>query len=471
MGHSRSNHNTAQKSPSKSSTKRTVSTSSHEAFERHCPPQRTRSGGGVVRQSPRRTKSDNANLRRPSEMQDRRRTPRGRSFSPSGMTGRRDKPPKLPPRGRSQSPFSNAPRPRERSRSNDRHGDERGPSEIRSRHIKRTPAKRSNHNTGPPMRRIAQGRGRGNGRNRYPPDNRSLHSRSGHTTIFNSHHSRSAHSITSRSGHGRSSSGSRSSLVDQHMGRNRLGRIHRSPGKSTKSQFPWTKFCLYLLPVIVLIAAAIGLLMATRKKQDSSLEHPPENESVAGATIDEDPFDGGKSPPQWTAGSSGLEIKIINALDETWSEVVGLVIKDWDDGNPDAITIFVEKVAADSVCAPMEGVIKICSGDYGDSKWRGQTEFLLDGGGNIAAASVKMNTFYLRSMNTKARQYTLCHEIGHALGLSHLDEDFTNVDLGSCMEYTNDISVNRRPNQSNYEMLLELYGGIRGELNATVHDE
>jgi hypothetical protein len=46
------------------------------------------------------------------------------------------------------------------------------------------------------------------------------------------------------------------------------------------------------------------------------------------------------------------------------------------------------------------------------------------------------------------------------MGLAHLDEDFSNVDLGSCMEYTNDVSANRRPNLSNYEILLRLYGGI-----------
>jgi hypothetical protein len=49
---------------------------------------------------------------------------------------------------------------------------------------------------------------------------------------------------------------------------------------------------------------------------------------------------------------------------------------------------------------------------------------------------------------------------GHSLGVVHLDEDFSNVDFGSCMEYTNDVSANRRPNLRNYEMLLRIYGGV-----------
>lgn len=56
----------------------------------------------------------------------------------------------------------------------------------------------------------------------------------------------------------------------------------------------------------------------------------------------------------------------------------------------------------------------------------------------------------------------MCHEIGHAFGIPHSDEDFDNEDLGNCMDYTNNFAYSSHPDNSNYEFLVELYGVVQG---------
>ena len=50
--------------------------------------------------------------------------------------------------------------------------------------------------------------------------------------------------------------------------------------------------------------------------------------------------------------------------------------------------------------------------------------------------------------------------LGHTLGLGHTDEDFSNEDLGNCMDYTDNLDVSKHPDASNYEKLLSIYGPV-----------
>eukprot|EP00339_Tiarina_fusa_P003199 CAMPEP_0117071838 /NCGR_PEP_ID=MMETSP0472-20121206/50521_1 /TAXON_ID=693140 ORGANISM="Tiarina fusus, Strain LIS" /NCGR_SAMPLE_ID=MMETSP0472 /ASSEMBLY_ACC=CAM_ASM_000603 /LENGTH=117 /DNA_ID=CAMNT_0004795613 /DNA_START=288 /DNA_END=637 /DNA_ORIENTATION=- len=59
----------------------------------------------------------------------------------------------------------------------------------------------------------------------------------------------------------------------------------------------------------------------------------------------------------------------------------------------------------------------------------------------------------------------MCHEVGHAFGLPHTDEDFENEDLGNCLDYTNNWDVNKHPSAINYAYLIDLYGPAGGRRN------
>jgi hypothetical protein len=53
-----------------------------------------------------------------------------------------------------------------------------------------------------------------------------------------------------------------------------------------------------------------------------------------------------------------------------------------------------------------------------------------------------------------------CQEVGHDFGLDHQDENFNNVNLGTCMDYTNNPSTNQHPNSHDYDELVIIYSHL-----------
>ena len=52
----------------------------------------------------------------------------------------------------------------------------------------------------------------------------------------------------------------------------------------------------------------------------------------------------------------------------------------------------------------------------------------------------------------------MCHELGHAFGLPHTDENYYNRNRGDCLDYTTRFGSNLSPGKYNFELLAELYG-------------
>jgi hypothetical protein len=69
---------------------------------------------------------------------------------------------------------------------------------------------------------------------------------------------------------------------------------------------------------------------------------------------------------------SGLDLHLINALDDFWYDYFDLAVQEWDSGSPDALTLSSEVAQADSECTTVDGVIKVCNGDYGETDWKGR---------------------------------------------------------------------------------------------------
>jgi hypothetical protein len=101
-----------------------------------------------------------------------------------------------------------------------------------------------------------------------------------------------------------------------------------------------------------------------------------------------------------------------------------------------------------SACTPFYGTVQVCSGNYGATGWAGYTQ-VWTSGTSIYQATIKLNDYYFSKPqynNAAFRQQVACQEMGNALGLDDSDHNFGNLNLGSCMDYTNDPSGKKGSN-------------------------
>ncbi|KAL7510376.1 hypothetical protein ACHAXN_008310 [Cyclotella atomus] len=159
----------------------------------------------------------------------------------------------------------------------------------------------------------------------------------------------------------------------------------------------------------------------------------------------------------------GLTLQVLNNLDEgsDWHQYFETAIADWNDGTPDAVNLYLRSSTYDPDCRAVRKAMKVCNGNYGPTDWRGVNQILLQDE-FIITSLAKMNDYYLEGTNMAQKQYTMCHELGHGLGLGHTDENFYNRDLGNCMDYTERPQNNMHPDESNFEQLEILYGNVDG---------
>eukprot|EP00588_Corethron_pennatum_P027045 CAMPEP_0194330114 /NCGR_PEP_ID=MMETSP0171-20130528/50629_1 /TAXON_ID=218684 /ORGANISM="Corethron pennatum, Strain L29A3" /LENGTH=365 /DNA_ID=CAMNT_0039091073 /DNA_START=607 /DNA_END=1701 /DNA_ORIENTATION=- len=177
----------------------------------------------------------------------------------------------------------------------------------------------------------------------------------------------------------------------------------------------------------------------------------------------------------------GLVLTVANACSSEWNEHFSTAMLEWDRlgedlefyGNVDILELTMKDMEHDVECSQSAGILKVCNGNYGETDWKGVNEVLIMGG-YISSSVAKMNEFYLGDENgeglgvgvfeTKGglwneRRYTMCHEMGHGLGLGHADTNFFNADLNTCMDYTNHPQNNLKPNEGDFAKLGKLYGG------------
>jgi len=187
------------------------------------------------------------------------------------------------------------------------------------------------------------------------------------------------------------------------------------------------------------------------------------NFSDFGDVIGGDPFlsnNETSSWPQSTPGVGGLALTILNALDDGWQNEFATALSEWDNGDPDTLTLTTKQVEVDHYCTQVDGVMKVCNNNFGNTDWVGINEILQSSRGIIVSSVAKMNEYFLSNADEDERQYTMCHEIGHGFGLPHTDENPDNSDLGNCLDYTRRPQNNLHPGQANFLRLKTLYGVV-----------
>jgi hypothetical protein len=77
-----------------------------------------------------------------------------------------------------------------------------------------------------------------------------------------------------------------------------------------------------------------------------------------------DPYVGDNTTNVWrgATGQGGLTLELWNALDDTWQSEYAEAINDWDNCNPDSLTLQSQQVSVDNACSQADGVMKVCNG-------------------------------------------------------------------------------------------------------------
>ncbi len=162
----------------------------------------------------------------------------------------------------------------------------------------------------------------------------------------------------------------------------------------------------------------------------------------------------------WARSANPVQLNLGDNVSPMWSGHLATAAADWDQSA--VLDVNVVHGAAKGQCRAKSGRIEVCSDFYGDTGWLGVASISVSGG-HITSAVAKMNDTYFSAppYNTAAwRQLVMCQEIGHDFGLDHQDENFTNPNLGTCMDYTNDPSSNQHPNAHDFAQLEAIYAHL-----------
>ena len=161
----------------------------------------------------------------------------------------------------------------------------------------------------------------------------------------------------------------------------------------------------------------------------------------------------------WARTANPFTLQLGDNVSTAWDGYLVTTASDWSTSTMLDTTVRPGNTKP-RLCKPTNGRVEVCNEKYGNNGWLGIAQIWVSGGTHITQGIVKMNDTYFNtaSYNTPAwRNLVMCQEVGHTLGLNHQDEDFTNPNLDTCMDYTNSPATNQHPNSHDYEMLGALY--------------
>jgi hypothetical protein len=161
----------------------------------------------------------------------------------------------------------------------------------------------------------------------------------------------------------------------------------------------------------------------------------------------------------WARTSNPFTIKLGDNVSANWAAALTRASIEWSTSSV-LDTSIVSGSANPKNCRPTAGRVEVCNSKYGNNGWLGIAGISISGGTHITQGYVKLNDTYFNTptYNTAAwRNMVTCQEIGHTFGLDHQDENFSNANLNTCMDYTNSPESNQDPNSHDYEQLAAIY--------------
>ncbi len=168
----------------------------------------------------------------------------------------------------------------------------------------------------------------------------------------------------------------------------------------------------------------------------------------------------------WARTANPFTLKLGDNVSAAWDAYLAEASSDWSQSSVLDTLIVSGQAKTPKTCRPTAGRVEVCNAKYGNNGWLGIAQIWITGGVHIAQGVVKLNDTYFNTAtyNTTAwRRLVVCQEVAHNFGLDHQDEDFTNPNLGSCMDYTNDPDgppSNEHPNQHDFDQLAAIYAHL-----------
>ena len=159
----------------------------------------------------------------------------------------------------------------------------------------------------------------------------------------------------------------------------------------------------------------------------------------------------------WARKRSTFTLKVGDNVNGNWDKLLRRTIADWNKND----TVKLDKVGGRTrpkECRPNSGRVEVCNWPYGtQTGWLGLTRLYFDRGGHIEAATVQMNDSFLNAPNSRynsdaARRHTICHELGHSMGLEGHEDN------RSCMNNSQHAVFNYvKPIRRDFRELKRIY--------------
>jgi hypothetical protein len=132
-------------------------------------------------------------------------------------------------------------------------------------------------------------------------------------------------------------------------------------------------------------------------------------------------------PYHWARTRPHFRLRVGNNVKGDWNRYLRGALDEWNQG--DTVTLIEVDGATDpQFCDPVSGTVQVCDWWYGtQTGWLGLTRLYFNNrGDHIDAATVQLNNSFMYAPNSPyntdaARRHTICHELGHTLGLDHID--------------------------------------------------
>ena len=177
----------------------------------------------------------------------------------------------------------------------------------------------------------------------------------------------------------------------------------------------------------------------------------------------------------WARTMSSFTLKLGDNVNNSWNVYLAEASADWNPSEVLDTIIVAGKTNATrgrntpKNCLPTSGQVEVCNYKYGSTGWLGVASIWISGT-HITQGTVKLNDTYFNTAKYNTADWkglVACQEVAHTFGLDHQDEIFSNANLGTCMDYTNDPNGtilgqldNQHPNLHDYEMMETIYAHV-----------